>query len=398
VTLATLETRARDRMGEPLVHPAINVVLGALDGAGVRWCLLRGESRLAVLGGDVELLVDARDLDSLHEALAAVGGFVPLPSAGHGPHRLYASYEAGADAWLKLDVVTELAFGRYQELPTHTAEAILARRRRFGGIVLPDPSDGFWGQLLHLLLDRPRVRSQQAREVAAAARGAWGRSSPLSIVVDAACPSGWDARRVLDAASAHRWDELHLVAIAMRQRWPGATPAAQRLHRDASRVLRRLGGIPGDRVRGPGVILAGADSALRREIADGLQTSWPSRACVLRPDPDDMVLSRRERRLRAARRRLTWHAGRARGDLVVLDGSDVLGRGQPRGRAAADVVVSLCPDSGLSLRLPAPHTVELDAGLSIGALRRVVTEIAWSSWAERTMPEGRSPAFAREPR
>jgi hypothetical protein len=385
-------------MGEPLVHPAIAAVLGALDGSGVRWCLLRGESRLAVLEGDVDLLVDGRDLEALHEALAAVGGFVPLPSAGRGPHRFYASYDAGADAWLKLDVVTELAFGRYQELPTRTAEAILARRRRFGTIVLPDPSDGFWGQLLHLLLDRPRVRPQQAREVAAAARGAWGRSSPLSVVVDAACPPGWDARRVLDATAGGRWDELQLVAIAMRQRWPGATPSAQRLHRDASRVLRRLGGIPGDRVRGPGVILAGADPELRREIADGLESSWPSRARVLRPDAEHTTLSRRERRLRAARRRIAWHAGRARGDLVVLDGTDVLGAGQPRGRAAADVVVSLCPDSGLSLRLHAPHMVELDARLSIGALRRVVTEIAWSSWVERSMPEGRSAAFAREPR
>jgi hypothetical protein len=385
-------------MGEPLVHPAIRAVLGALDASGVRWCLLRGESRLASLDGDVDLLVDRRDLEALHEALAAVGGFVPLPSAGRGPHRFYASYDAGADAWLKLDVVTELAFGRYQELPTRTAEAILARCRRFGGIVLPDPSDGFWGQLLHLLLDRPRMRPQHAREVAAAARGAWGRSSPLSVIVDRACPPGWNARRVLDATAAGRWDELQLVAIAMRERWPGATPSAQRLHRDASRVLRRLGGIPGDRLRGPGVILAGPDAALRREIADGLERSWPSRARVLRAEPDDAAVSRRERRLRRARRRIAWHAGRARGDLVVIDGTDALGAGQPRGRAAADVVVSLCPESGLSLRLYAPHMVELDAGLSIGALRRVVTEIAWSSWLERAMPAGRSAALPREPR
>jgi hypothetical protein len=65
VTLSTLETRARDRLGEPLIHPAIAAAFAAVDGAGVRWCLLRGESKLATLEGDVDLLVDERDVARL---------------------------------------------------------------------------------------------------------------------------------------------------------------------------------------------------------------------------------------------------------------------------------------------------------------------------------------------
>lgn len=386
MTLATLERRARDRVGEALVHPAIANALGALDEAGVRWCVLRGERELATLDGDVDLLVDARDRGRLRDTLVTRHGFAPLPSAGRGPHRFYVAYDTDSDAWLKLDVVTELAFGRYQELPTGAATAVLERRRRFGTLAVPDPCDAFWAQLLHTLLDRARVRPESGREVGAMARGAWGRSSPLSVLADAACPPGWDAARMLESAAAGQWDELSQVAGAMRKRWPTASPVAQRARKDVSRVLRRVGGVPiGEHRRGPGIVLGGADAALRRELADELQRSWPSRARVLRADPPHAPLGDRERRIRAARRRAQWHAGRARGELVILDGADVLGWAGTNSsrRAAADVVVALCPDSGVSLRLHAPYLVELDAGLSVDALRRVVTEVAWSSWTAR---------------
>ena len=366
------------------MHPAIANALGVLDEAGVHWCVLRGERELATLDGDVDLLVDARDHDRLRDALVTTHGFVPLPSAGRGPHRFYAAYDADSDGWLKLDVVTELVFGRYQELPTGAAAEVLERRRRFGTLAVPDPCDAFWAQLLHTLFDRERVRPERGREVGAMARGAWGRSSPLSVLADTACPPGWDAARMLEAAAAGQWDELSRVAAAMRRRWPGVSPVAQRVRKDANRVLRRVSGMPvGEHRRGPGLVLGGADPTLRRELADELQRSWPCPARVLRPDDPDAPLSDRERRLRTARRRVQWLAARARGELVILDGPDVLGPGQPSGRVAADVVVALCPDSGTSLRLHAPYLVELDAGLSVAALRRVVTEVAWSSWTAR---------------
>ena len=293
MTLATLERRARDRVGEALVHPAIANALGALDEAGVRWCVLRGERELATLDGDVDLLVDARDRDRLRDALVTRHGFVPLPSAGRGPHRFYGAYDADSDGWLKLDVVTELHFGRYQELPTDAAAAVLERRRRFGTLAVPDPCDAFWAQLLHTLLDRARVRPERGREVGAMARGAWGRSSPLSVLADAACPPGWDAARMLEAAAAGHWDELARVAAAMRGRWPGASPVAQRVRKDASRVLRRVGGLPlGEHRRGPGLVLSGADADLRRELADELQRTWPSPAHVLRADRPDAPRAR----------------------------------------------------------------------------------------------------------
>jgi len=395
VTLSTLETRARDRLGEPLIHPTIAAAFAAIDGAGVRWCLLRGESKLATLEGDVDLLVDERDVARLEGALGAAGGFVVLPAAGRGSHHFYGAYDAGSDAWLKLDVVTDLAFGRYQELPTPAAGAVLGRRRRFGLLVLTDPSDGFWAELLHTLFDRRRIRPEHAREVGAAARGAWGRSSPLSTLVESACPEGWTAARVLEAAAAGRWDELEEVGREIRARWPGSGALGRRARVDANRGLRRLGTVPaGDRTRGPGLVLVGAHEALRHELADAIVASWPSRARVLRAESDGAALSAHQRRLRAARRALTWRTARERGELVVADGDDALGS---RGPARADVVVSLFPGSGLSMRIEGPDLVELDAGLSVAALRRVATEVVCSRWAQRSLPAGRQ-AVPREPR
>ena len=282
----------------------------------MRWCLLRGESKLATLEGDVDLLVDERDVAALEAALGGAGGFVVLPAAGRGSHRFYAAYDAGSDAWLKLDVVTDLAFGRFQELPTRAASAVLGRRRRFAVLVLPDPSDGFWAELLHTLFDRRRIRPEHAREVGAAARGAWGRSSPLSALVDTACPEGWAAARVLESAAAGRWDELEEVGREIRARWPGAGAIGRRARVDANRGLRRLGTLPaGSRTRGPGLVLVGADEALRRELADAIVESWPSRARVLRAEPEGAALGARRPPVRAARRALIWRTARERGEL-----------------------------------------------------------------------------------
>jgi hypothetical protein len=59
--------------------------------------------------------------------------------------------------------------------------------------------------------------------------------------------------------------------------------------------------------------------------------------------------------------------------------------------------VSLFPGSGLSMRIEGPDLVELDAGLSVGALRRVVTEVVCSRWAQRSLPADLQ-AVPREPR
>jgi hypothetical protein len=227
------------------MHDAIAQALGVLDGAGIRWCLLRGAQELHLVDGDVDLLVSRSELGRLRNALVASGGLSPLSSWGRRPHSFYVG-PAGEDAVLKLDVVDELAFGPYGELPTGAADQVLAGRRRQGDLWLPAPADAFWSLLLHALLDKGRVREERALELLALAPAARDERSGLRDVVDAACPGGWGSARVLDAVEHRAWDELLALAPLLRDRWPATTRAsragtvaARRLLRKASRLQQR---------------------------------------------------------------------------------------------------------------------------------------------------------------
>ena len=79
------------------VHPALLRAFAALDGAGVAWCLLRGEARLADPSGDVDLLVAPADLPRL-DAVLATAGFLPVPGVGKGAHRGYVGATPRATA------------------------------------------------------------------------------------------------------------------------------------------------------------------------------------------------------------------------------------------------------------------------------------------------------------
>lgn len=56
-----------------LPNPLLAAAFEALDRAGPAWCLLRGADELASPAGDVDLLVSARDLRGVEEALAPLG-------------------------------------------------------------------------------------------------------------------------------------------------------------------------------------------------------------------------------------------------------------------------------------------------------------------------------------
>jgi hypothetical protein len=215
------------------VHPAIAAPLEALDEVRVRWCLLRGAEDLHHLDGDVDLLVHRLDLPTVRRLLARMG-FAELRARGRRPHRFFCLYVAGQDAWLKLDIVTELAFGPRQELRSRSAEAVLARRVQDGVLAQPAPADAFWTLLLHALLDRGEVRPVHARELEALAVPARAYEAPLAALVNAACPAGWNAARVVETAAVGRFEELLALAPALRAGWPGAPRVAV-----ASRVLLR---------------------------------------------------------------------------------------------------------------------------------------------------------------
>src|SRR2546430_17200477 len=93
----------------PAMHPVAAQSFDALHDAGVRWCLLRGERRLASPPHDVDILVSQADLLRATEALGSVG-FAAVPTWARGSHRFFVEYEADAGGWRESDPGTEVAY------------------------------------------------------------------------------------------------------------------------------------------------------------------------------------------------------------------------------------------------------------------------------------------------
>ncbi len=312
------------------VHPALLRAFAAMDDAGIAWCLLRGEARLADPAGDVDLLVAAADLPRL-DAVLATSGFLHVPVWGKGAHRGYVGRDAAADRFFELDVESAVEFGPSGHfavnwlrptLRTDAADALLAGRRRMGPLAVPSADDAFWALLLHCVVDKGDVADRHAARLAelvpeARPDGVLGR------IVTAHCPSGWDAARVLAVARDGDWPAL----VALGAQLPGRATAAGRAAA-LGRGLRRLA--TGRPRRGLSVAVLGPDGAgkstLTRGIADsvGLPARvvymglWQGEDGAARSLPGAALAAAR-RPLRSWRRAAVtrWH--QAMGRLVVLD-------------------------------------------------------------------------------
>lgn len=243
-----------------------------LDSAGVRWAGLRDEEA----GGpstEVDLLVAPADLRDASSALAGAG-FAPLATRGLGTHRFFLTYDGDSDRWVKLDVVTELSFGRRRELPAGKAKAVLERRmRRTAGWAL-SPADEFWALAFHCALDRRAVAIRHRQRLMEAA-GAAG-PSPLTEGID-----GWLLDSIVAAAASG--DDAALLGCAaplrravIRSR-PGAV--ASRLARHAgARGVAKLA-VPAR----PGLLVAllGPDGSGKSTLAAALRSVVPLRSRLL---------------------------------------------------------------------------------------------------------------------
>ena len=270
------------------IHPFAGAVFRAMDLAGVRWCLLRGTEDLARPSGDVDLLVASHDIDSLWRAIAPLG-FARLPAWGFASHRFYLGYDAATDAWLKLDVVTELAFGPCFSLRTDAAAGCLRRRRRRGGVAVLDDADAFWCLLLHRLLDKRDV-GPAASELRRLAGASGCAESPLAREVERIAGDGSVAARLLDAAHRGAWGELVAHGAGLERAWRRSRRGEVWRRRTAGRLARRASPLVRSR-RGMTVALVGPDGAGKSSAAAAIARSFPlpartvymSPATTLRP-------------------------------------------------------------------------------------------------------------------
>jgi hypothetical protein len=251
------------------MDPNVAAALHALDGTGLPWLLLRGEHDLARPSGDVDILV-ARELLPVLDRVLEAAGFRRVLAPGHGSHRFYFCYSAAADAWVKLDIVSEIAFGSYQQRRTSLARLCLGRRVPSGPLWLPAPPDQAWLQLLHLFLDKGRIAPSR-REAARIAAAAASADDSIAEFVDRRMGPG-TAANVLELVRAGRFDDVPATAAAMTSKWAGG-PAVPWLIAARHRGLRLLGARLPD--RGTVVGVMAPDGAGKTTLLRGLQAAVP---------------------------------------------------------------------------------------------------------------------------
>lgn len=254
----------------PIIHPGLDDAFAALQQHALRWSLLRGEDELADPQGDVDLLIERSDLRRATRILENQG-FLRVPAWGQGSHTFFFRHEPATGGWLKLDIVTELAFGRSFTLRTWAESGCLQRRRQEGSLALLAADDAFWSLLLHCLLDKGRFAPQQAKRLQELVPEA-DQDSPLARLVARYCPAGWDVPQLLERVRQGHWQELEGLAAALARTWAARQPAPPRLRRFAgkvrglaARIWFRL------RRRGLSVALLGPDGAGKSTLATNIQ-------------------------------------------------------------------------------------------------------------------------------
>ena len=239
-----------------------------LDRAGVRWCRLRDRGD----GLEDDILIAPGDLPTAIRALAGEG-WIAVRHLGHGSHRWLHGYDPVGDRWLRLDVVTRLDHGRWQEWPSGLADGVLARARVTDGERVPAPDDAFWTLLLHETLDRPGSEPRRMARLQELAMTA-SPDGPAAHIVAVVLPRGRRPAEVIELARAGDAAALRDLGSAM-SRQLGRRPSV-RLRRLAARALRWLDHRDPPFVRrGRTLALLGPDGAGKSSLAGRIGAGGP---------------------------------------------------------------------------------------------------------------------------
>jgi thymidylate kinase len=406
------------------VHPAVVTAFAALGRGEVPWCLLRGERDLARVDGDIDILISETHI-GIAGALLRGAGYVELPSWGRGSHRFFLAYDGERGDWIKLDVVSRLAYGPNGETETGLAETCLGRRIEEDGVPVLAPADRFWALLLHCLLDRSDVPNRHRDSLTALAPFAGG-DSPLATWFGGRAPSGWTVSRVMAAVRDSNWDQVGQLGAELRSA-ERAREAIVPRRRWAGNILRRMTKLRTLLLgRGISIALIGPDGAGKSTLADGLARTFhlPVRTIYMGlygAGPGGRVprgLAGRLWRQWTGFLRGGLHI--ARGRLVVYDrwGVDALLHGERAGRRARlrrwllshavpqpDLIILLdvAPEllaarkdehdlqtltaqrsAYLELARRLPQVRVVPAGADQDTVRRAVTELVWACLRDRT--------------
>ncbi len=253
------------------IHERVEALFRSLDDRGIDWVLLRGEERMQRPTGDIDLLIDQRDLAATDDAVSRLG-FSRQGSALFVTRRAYIAYVADDDLWLRLDIVSRASFGELLEFDTPVANDLLRSKRRAGALYLLDHNDAFWHLLLHYMLDRGDIPLPWREIVHERAHGAHV-AGPLTDFVDS-LPVEVTSDKILTATRAGDWSMLHALFVALRKAWLASQGSASHVRSRANRALSRVGLGQWTSFRpGLSVAVLGPDGAGKTTLANGLRDS-----------------------------------------------------------------------------------------------------------------------------
>lgn len=256
-----------------MIHPLLTQVFEQFDRAAIAWCLLRGEQELSTPSGDVDILIGRADAGRVRRILER-SGFVRLRAWGRGSHTFFLAYYPYGEQWLKLDIVTELAYGTHFALRTGAEAACLARRQRTAGLAVLADDDAFWALLLHCLLDKGYFAPHRAARLQELVETAHG-DGPLARVFDTVSPPGWSAARAIEHVARGDLSSLLALIPSLSATWERRQRPGARRRRVVNRSLLRsekLLHLAGR--HGLSVALLGPDGTGKSTLAAAIQQTF----------------------------------------------------------------------------------------------------------------------------
>lgn len=416
--------------GAPWTPPLPSIlrrVFDALDAAGVEWCVLGGDRPVGDAANAIYLLLPSAGSPRVRR-LFARHGFIPI--RGSEPaHGSLIGYDATTDAWVTLNVVTDLRWGPYRcpKLP-NGAESL--RRRRSDDVSVLEDGEAFWMLLLDSLLDKSEIsRAHRARlrdlaEHAVASDG-------LGAIVDRVASPHVTADTLLRGVHVGDWEALEATRPLLRscfQISPSRHAAARWLNGTRATALGK---------RGLTVALVGPDGSGKTTLSATLRGAFPFAVETLYMGMHrDALASTRGDRPPSLPARLVAQWGRyararslsASGSMVIFDRYPIdatlpATRHAPAGRRAVRWLIGHSvpePDLMIVLDAPAevlvqrkheqpvdvlarrrrqylglverrPGTIVVDATADLQDLRRSVTRVIWEVCRRRSRSVRESP-------
>jgi colanic acid/amylovoran biosynthesis glycosyltransferase len=251
-------------------------VFNRMEQEDIQYCLLRDIDRLTLFntGGEIDLLVREEQLPRLVILLGGLS-FARLPSWGYSPHHFFMTCNPENGSWLKLDVVTEITFGKpIPILKTHLETHCLSHRIKNGFVYIPSPEDEMITLLLHCVLDKGQI-SQERQNRLSVLCSQIRDEAYLSGLVKTYFASAMNYHQLIDRITAGDFPAFLKQKEALMTRYTRHHRLAVTLKPIVSKILRKLNKwTTSSRPPGLMVALLAPDGAGKSSLASGIQESF----------------------------------------------------------------------------------------------------------------------------